>query len=378
MIKTYISTLIICLLGQVGLAQDEEHPLLSCLNAQEVLFPLSANDFSKSEVLKDDVTLNALYYLYEDKYTFWYKFIALEDGNIHYSVSPTNEQDRYRSMVFDYGTSDFCDKLVNENLQPKKVERTPVRFKNDKVLYKNTLEVNKGDTFFVSVLSLRPEDCGHFLYMEWDDQSFSFHAIHRPCYNFSQLDQPSFSANKEFSEDVSLSLDFDDKKTTEEDTLATIIQENKFEVLETIEVQSEYEEFISVGDRLILNQVYFYNNTFAFKDGAKKELDQLVEFLNLNPTVEVEIQGHTANNTEEIRPDPNFKGQGKEWNFKGSALKLSEKRAEAVTEYLIEKGVSKKRLIPKGYGDSKKRIPDAKTFEEFEKNMRVEAVVTKQ
>jgi outer membrane protein OmpA-like peptidoglycan-associated protein len=124
--------------------------------------------------------------------------------------------------------------------------------------------------------------------------------------------------------------------------------------------------------------VFFYNNTFAFKPGATEELDQLVDFLNFNPTVEVEIQGHTANDTEDIRPDPNFKGQGKEWNFKGSALKLSERRAEAVMTYLIDKGVSKKRLVAKGYGDSQKRIPDAKTFEEFEKNMRVEAVVTKQ
>ena len=107
-------------------------------------------------------------------------------------------------------------------------------------------------------------------------------------------------------------------------------------------------------------------------------MDQLVQFLEMNPTVEVEIQGHTANNTEDIRPDPNFKGQGKEWNFKGSALKLSEYRADAVMAYLIEKGVSKKRLVSKGYGDSKKRVKDAKTFEEFEKNMRVEAVVTKQ
>jgi outer membrane protein OmpA-like peptidoglycan-associated protein len=59
-------------------------------------------------------------------------------------------------------------------------------------------------------------------------------------------------------------------------------------------------------------------------------------------------------------------------------MKLSEKRAEAVLDYLVEKGINKKRLSAKGYGDTKKRVPEAKTFEEFEMNMRVEAVVTKE
>ena len=353
-------------------AQDEGPSPMSCLNAQEVVFPLSVNDFSASEVLLNDVKLNALYYLYEDRYTFWYKFIATEDGTINFSVSPSNSDDRYRSILFDYGGNDFCDKLVNQNLQPKRVKRTPVFSKSGEILYKNTIEAAKGDTFYISVLSLNAEDCGHFLYMEWGDEKFSFHAIHRPCYNFTRLEQPEFSTAKEVVEDVTLQLSFGDTVPPEPET------ELGFGALETIEVQSEFEDLITVGDRLILNQVYFYNNTFAFKPGAQEEMDQLVQFLEMNPTVEVEIQGHTANNTEEIRPDPNFKGQGKEWNFKGSALKLSEYRADAVMAYLIEKGVSKKRLVSKGYGDSKKRVPNASTFEEFEKNMRVEAVVTKQ
>ncbi|MEM9052623.1 MAG: OmpA family protein [Bacteroidota bacterium] len=369
MLRKEVFLLFFLLINITIQAQDQDPPPMSCMNAQEVLFPLSSNDFSASEVLMNDVTLNALYYLYEDRYTFWYKFIAVEDGVINFSVSPSNEDDRYRSILFDYGGNDFCDKLVNQNLQPKRVKRTPIFSKEGEILYKNTIEATKGDTFYISVLSLNAEDCGHYLYMEWGDEKFSFHAIHRPCYNFTRLEQPEFSTKKEVSEDVSLDLLMVD--TVPE-------PEPGFGALETIEVQSEFEELITVGDRLILNQVYFYNNTYAFKPEAESEMDQLVQFLEMNPTVEVEIQGHTANNTEDIRPDPNFKGQGKEWNFKGSALKLSEYRAEAVMTYLIEKGVSKKRLVSKGYGDSKKRVKDAKTFEEFEKNMRVEAVVTKQ
>ena len=312
--------------------------------------------------------------MYEDKYTFWYKFIATEDLDIDFSVSPSNKEDRYRAMLFKYGGADFCDRFVNESIEPEVVDRTPIFGNGGELLYKNSINAAQGDTFYVGVLSLNAEDCGHYLYIESGEENFSFHAIHRPCYNFALLEQPDFSTEKETQENVELLL------PTSIDTVASQEEElmEGFTVLETIEVESTDEEFISVGDRLILNQVFFYNNTYAFKPGAKDELDQLVDFLNNNPTVEVEIQGHTANNTEDIRPDPNFKGQGKEWNFKGSALKLSEKRAVAVKDYLIEKGILKKRLSAKGYGDTMKRVPDAKTFEDFEKNMRVEAVVTKQ
>lgn len=357
-------------------SQDGSDDPMSCMNAQEVLFPLGQNDFSGSKILMNESTINALAYLYEDRYTFWYKFIATEDVTIDFSVSPSNENDRYRAILFKYGGKDFCDKLVNENLQPQRVERDPIFSDDGQILYKNTIDAAKGDTFYVSVLSLNAEDCGHYLYMESGGERFSFHAIHRPCYDYSRLQQPDFSTKKEEEEDVSLELAFD----TEKDEESTLEPEPDlgFAALQTIEVESMDDDFISVGDRLILNEVFFYNNTYAFKPGATAELDQLVEFLNSNETVEVEIQGHTANDTEDIRPDPNFKGQGKEWNFKGTAMKLSERRAEAVMDYLIEKGISKKRLIAEGYGDTQKRIPDAKTFDEFEKNMRVEAVVTKQ
>jgi outer membrane protein OmpA-like peptidoglycan-associated protein len=361
-------------------SQDEANEPMSCINAQEILFPLEQNDFSKSEVLVKESTINALYYLYEDRYTFWYKFIATEDITIDFSVSPSNTDDRYRAILFKYGGKDFCDKLVNENLQPQRVKRYPIFTEEGDVFYKNTVDAAKGDTFYISVLSLNAEDCGHYLYMESGGERFSFHAIHRPCYDFSRLAQPDFSTRKEEQEDVSLVLPMDVQ--VELDSTPEAVPEPEpelgFGALETIEVESEDDEFISVGDRLILNEVFFYNNTFAFKPGATDELDQLVGFLEMNPTVEVEIQGHTANDTEDIRPDPNFKGQGKQWNFKGTALKLSERRAEAVMDYLIEKGISKKRLIAEGYGDTQKRVPDAKTFDEFEKNMRVEAVVTKQ
>jgi len=383
------------LLSSAVLRAQPEMPF-SCFNALEVAFPLSENDYSKNKVLINANATNAFYYLYQDKYTFWYKFIAKETAEIKFSVSPTNDQDRYRAVVYQYGASDFCDQLVNFDLQPIELERSPMFINKEKLLYLNTIEAQAGDTFYLSVLSLNEEDCGHFLRIESAYESLSLNAIHRPCYNFEYLQMPSFSTAKVYVEDVSLFLDLQkeitvDKVVTEEPAHGpgktqkskppeSEVPEQKsvFESLSTIEIQSADDEMISVGDKLVLNNVFFYSNTYAFKPEATEELDQLYGFLNDNPTIQLEIHGHTANNAEDIRPDPNFKNQGPEWNFKGSALKLSEMRAKAVEVYLVEKGIQKKRLRSVGFGDSQKRIPEASTFEDSEKNMRVEALVVKQ
>lgn len=340
----------------------------TCFNAQEIHFPLGQNDFTGNEILLNDHKVNALYYLYQDKYSFWYKFVADEAVQIDFSVSPSNSNDRYRAVVFKYGGKDFCDKLIQDNMQPIEVPRAPIFNKDGGITYRNTLTAAKGDTFYVSVLSLNRDDCGHYLYVESGGQNLSIHAIHGPCYNFTQLEVPDFGAAKMFADDVDLNLDLADDDANSPGYAA----------LSSVEVQEKEEGLISVGDRLVLNNVFFYNNTYAFKPGAEHELNQLVDFLKANPTVNIQIQGHTANHASDIRPDPNYKGQGKEWNFKGSAMELSEKRALEVEAYLLKHGIDKGRLRAVGYGDTKKRFPDAKTFEESEKNMRVEAVVTKQ
>lgn len=366
-LKTYAFGLL-CLLVTVLKVQAQDKEPFTCFNAQKIVFPLSLNDFSKNEVLVNDERYNAFYYLYEDKYSFWYKFLPQEDGEIRFSVAPSNESDRYRAMAFKYEGTDFCEKLVNESVDPYEMERAAIFLGEDKILYRNTINVSAGDTIYVSVLSLNRDDCGHFLHVKWNDEELSLHAVHQPCYNFVFLEIPDFSAGKMVEEDVGLDIDFSSLQDTAQDL-------SGYKSIETIEIQAEDEGFVEVGDKLVLNEVFFYNNTYAFKPGAEKELDQLVNFLKWNDNIAVEIQGHTANDSQDIRPDPHFKDQGKEWNFKGTAFELSEKRAEAVRDYLITNGIDSKRLKAVGYGDTQKRVPDASTFEESEKNMRVEVLV---
>lgn len=84
-----------------------------------------------------------------------------------------------------------------------------------------------------------------------------------------------------------------------------------------------------------INDIYFPFNSFDLTPESKVVLDQLMDFLNENPTISIQIQGHTDN----IGND-------------ASNLKLSDNRARSVYNYLIEQGIAESRLTYKGFGKS--------------------------
>ncbi len=91
------------------------------------------------------------------------------------------------------------------------------------------------------------------------------------------------------------------------------------------------------------------------KPTSKPTLDQVAKLLNDDPTLKLEISGHTDNTGT------------KEHN-----LKLSQDRAQAVMQELVNKyNIDAKRLTAKGYGDTKPVAPNT-TEDNKAKNRRVE------
>ncbi len=68
---------------------------------------------------------------------------------------------------------------------------------------------------------------------------------------------------------------------------------------------------------------------------SKIALDTVVQVLVFNPTITIELMAHTDH------------VGGDQFNFD-----LSQKRAQSVVEYLIEKGINPQRLVAKGYGET--------------------------
>lgn len=98
---------------------------------------------------------------------------------------------------------------------------------------------------------------------------------------------------------------------------------------------------IEPGKEFVLKNIFFASNAFALQPESLTELNQLVDFMAKNPSLKLEIGGHTDN----VGSD-------------AANLSLSEKRAKSVYDYLIEKGIDKNRLSYKGYGASAPLVPN--------------------
>jgi outer membrane protein OmpA-like peptidoglycan-associated protein len=113
---------------------------------------------------------------------------------------------------------------------------------------------------------------------------------------------------------------------------------------------------VEVGQTIVLRNIFFDLDKATLRDASRNELERLIKLLNENPTLRIEISGHT--------------------DTQGDAAynqKLSEARAKAVVDYLIKAGIAAGRLEYKGYGESQPQIPEADILKMKTKAEREEA-----
>ena len=103
-----------------------------------------------------------------------------------------------------------------------------------------------------------------------------------------------------------------------------------------------------------LDNLHFASGQATILKSSYKELAELIEYLTMKPNLRIEIAGHTDSDGEEK-----------------SNLKLSIKRALAIKNYLIKKGIKASRLFHKGYGESRP-VADNSTSAGKAKNRRTE------
>lgn len=129
------------------------------------------------------------------------------------------------------------------------------------------------------------------------------------------------------------------------------------------DVQRDFED-ASRTDRGIMvtfdSDLLFALNSSYLTDKAKAEIDKLVNLLDDYPGARLIVDGHTdATGTEEYN----------QW--------LSEKRAESVKQYAVEKGLVESRITTNGYGQTKPVAPN-NTAEGRQQNRRVEVTIVEQ
>lgn len=109
----------------------------------------------------------------------------------------------------------------------------------------------------------------------------------------------------------------------------------------------------------VLKNVFFDTDKFDLKPKSYVELNKLVDFLTQNPTLKIELHGHTDNEGDDAHN-----------------MTLSDNRAKSVMNYLISKGIDKTRLKAKGFGETKP-VATNDTKEGRAENRRTEYVIVK-
>jgi outer membrane protein OmpA-like peptidoglycan-associated protein len=102
-----------------------------------------------------------------------------------------------------------------------------------------------------------------------------------------------------------------------------------------------YLEKIEKGNAVTLNNIFFETGKWDLLEKSSAELENVLIFLKNNPSLKIEISGHTD-----------------DVGSTADNLKLSENRAKSVRDYLTEKGIAPDRIVSKGYGETKPKVPN--------------------
>lgn len=133
----------------------------------------------------------------------------------------------------------------------------------------------------------------------------------------------------------------------------------KFGENETLVVRNYSLKKMETGAKLVIENILFNSGNATLKSQSYESLNKFAELLRKNPTVKIEVSGHTDNT--------------------GSASlnkKLSRDRALTVKNYLVNKGIEDERITYAGYGFEQPIAPNT-TPEGREQNRRVEIKVIK-
>lgn len=103
-----------------------------------------------------------------------------------------------------------------------------------------------------------------------------------------------------------------------------------------------YMKKIEVGEVIVLKNIFYDLAKYSLRPESKSELDRLIKLMNENPTLKIQISGHTDS-----------RGSNE------SNKELSKNRAKEVVDYLVKAGISVSRLQFEGYGEEQLIHSDA-------------------
>lgn len=419
LLKDKMRILIACLLMMLSAlsANAQKDPIQLGPTGSDCLGALLINDtvvgpvyspkgFGKKLEIKD-YELGDPYFIQREHNTVWYKFNVPYDAIFTFDLIPNRKDDDFDFLIFQYDGPNFCRDIADGKKIPV---RTNISRKNIEVegktglsessvheyvpsgpgsSYSKALKVKRGQMYYILVDNPFRENDGHTLYL-----------------HFKKLNPTDKKSKKQEEEKYEIPIRKLHIEVTDEETGAPIASNifvdglpdsipHRYPAISKLDldvvsyrnytinvVKQGYlfksEKFIAKNDslynvnislkpltegaRVNLENIKFASDETTILEKSLPALDQLHDFLEINPDIHIEIQGHV---------------NGESKRNKRKYRKLSQRRAKAIYKKLVDAGIDKSRMDYKGFGNAKMIYPTPINNRQAEANRRVEIEITR-
>lgn len=335
-----------------------------------------------------------------EHYTTWYKFRVPVKCNLTLDITPSNPADDIDFIIFEGAIPGICDKIATKQV-------TPIRSnisRNDPSLasrcglskestddfvrsgvgssYSRSLEVEANQLFYLVIDHQNPPKAGYEIRFHYDPPpppepveeekkqqkqhlvvNISDAKSGKPIGATLTIDGMEFDKVVEvkgkstFEADMSVYRNLKIGCTHKGYMFTTVRVKGTTDPVVTVDIKLTP---ISAGEKVVLDDIRFVGNEDKVMRQSEASLLLLLRFLQENPGVKIEVQGHVNG--------PTFKNT-KEF------IALSTARAKTVYDFLLVNDVEPDRISYQGLGNSQMIYPEPKNKEQSEANRRVEVKV---
>lgn len=402
-----LSLLVVCVCAVSASAQRPDTPLTQengdCAGAifiADSIYhqPQAVRGFGNKLEIKENPSDHKQWFEREH-HTTWYKFRSPATTTLTFDIVPDNIEDDIDFLVFEGAIPGICDKVATKGVTPvrsnisrnDKSNRSICGLRKDAPddyvrsgvgsSFSRAIEVKQGDLFYLAVDYQDRPLAGYTIRFHYDppppppepeEKSKAKQQVvisivdaksGKPLEANLTIDGMVFSEVIEAKGKSSYRFEMDMYRNLK---IGCVRQGYMFQ---TVRVKGSTEPEVSVevklnpvgaGERVVLDDIRFVGNEDKVMRQSEASLLLLLRFMQLNPKVRIEIEGHVNG--------PTFKN-------KKEFIDLSMARARTVYDFLVVNDVEEGRLAYVGLGNSQMLFPTPKNKDESEANRRVEIKV---
>jgi flagellar motor protein MotB len=406
--RTAFLTIMVCTLGTLlraqspaGLTQENGDCTGAIVITDSVYRqPSAVRGFGNKLEIKENPKED-LQWFEREHHTTWYKFRSPANTTLTFEIIPDNIEDDIDFVVFQGAIPGICDKIATKQVQPirsnisrnDKSNRSICGLRKDAAndfvrsgvgsSFSRSMEVKQGELFYLVIDYQDRPLAGYTIRFHYDPPPPPApEETEEEKKQKQQLVINVVDAKSGKPIDASLTIDgmlFD--KVVEAKGKSTYNYEmdmyrnlkigcvRKGYMFQTVRVKGNTDPVYTVdvkmvpiapGERVVLDDIRFVGNEDKVMRQSEASLLILLRFMQENPKVRIEIEGHVNG--------PTFKN-------KKEFIDLSTSRAKTVYDFLLVNDIEPERISYVGLGNSQMLYPEPKNKEQSEANRRVEIKV---